>query len=409
LTPIEHERDPGTASEEERQRSDPDGDADHHAEPAAVPAVPPNYQSVLNGVIEQVRNDPARMRALVYELARLNLKREAFDNFPKLKRAEAERQFDELERAIRRIEANAEEDADRTFAPPALIEPPPPEPARDDAMLIVPDRPPRWLDSRVRVSLGPSDEATTLRERPTIGSRFNAVLQFIGTAAIGIFLFAVLTGQINFTHLFGNAPPPAAPSPPVIAAAPPPQAAAPPATPPEPALPFPMPAAYGVYVVSDGRLYELESLPIKVPDPRIQMSAEIVAPSVTSVPGENLMFVIYRRDLVTSAPARVPVRVVAQVTREMTFKGGTASVSKVEGTWRIRPTAFEFRVMPVPNRPELVMVQPDAGFVMPPGRYVMVLGGMGYDFTVSGSLSPAHCLERFETSSGPMFSECKTP
>ncbi len=408
---------------------EPEGPDSPEAPPesgGSPPAIPTNYQTVLRDAIGQVRNDPAHMRALVYELARINLKREALKNYHVLERAEAERQLAELEHAIRQVEADIEaEDRSGSFRPPpALIEPPPPRVQE----LILPERPPRWLDSRGRVSLEPSAQETTpARASSRAAAGFNAVLQFIGTAAIGVIVFAIVTGQLTFGHLFGSTPPappipaaaPAATSgPPAPAGAPqtPPQAEAqvqaqvPPPAPPAPDLPFPLPTSYGVYAVNDGRLYELESLPIKVPDPRIQMSAEITTPSVTTVPGENLTFVYFRRELTNAAPARVPIRVVAQVLREMTFKGGAASVTPVEGTWRIRSSSLDLRVTPVPNHREIVTIQPDAGLTLPPGRYVLVLGGTGYDFTVAGSpVSVAHCLESFESSNGPMFSECRQP
>ena len=37
------------------------------------------------------------------------------------------------------------------------------------------------------------------------------------------------------------------------------------------------------------------------------------------------------------------------------------------------------------------------------------LGNLGYDFTVAGPMtSLSHCLERFESANGPMFTECRS-
>ena len=377
--------------------------------PTSSPAVL-DYQLVLTGVIEQVQNDPSRLRALVYELARINLKREAFASYPTIKRAGAERQLAELERAIERVEANAETETATAFLP-ALVERP--EPARQAPAMIDSEQPPRWLDSRVRVSPEPIDYRSPRQEQGRGTSRVNSVLQFIGTAAIGILLFAILTGQITFDQFLR--PRTAAPAAPIATKADlagrQAEILQPPLLPPAASRsPFPLPTTYGVYVVSEGRLYELEALPIKVPDQRIQVSAEINSPSITTVSGENIVFVIFRRELVHSAPQKVQVRVVARVTREMTFRGGPAATANVDGAWHIRPHAYDFKVAPIENRHEIIAIQPDAGFVLPPGRYVLVLNGVGYDFTVAGAITPpAQCLERFESVNGPMYAECQTP
>jgi hypothetical protein len=86
----------------------------------------------------------------------------------------------------------------------------------------------------------------------------------------------------------------------------------------------PIPTEYGVYVVSDGRLTELEQLPIKVPDPRVAISATFSTRSRTHVPMGKVQFVAFRRDLVNGAPDGVSVRIVAQVMRALTLRYGWA-------------------------------------------------------------------------------------
>ena len=85
---------------------------------------------------------------------------------------------------------------------------------------------------------------------------------------------------------------------------------------------IPLPIAYGVYALSDGKLTALELLPLKVPDPRVAISASILTPSQVHLPAGPLQFVIYRRDLLNDAPDRVSVRAVAQVMRALTFGPG---------------------------------------------------------------------------------------
>src|SRR6202022_2477462 len=76
---------------------------------------------------------------------------------------------------------------------------------------------------------------------------------------------------------------------------------------------FPIPGDYGVYVLDDGKLKELEALSEQVPDKRIAMSTPVTQPSRTILPNGRTKFVVYRRDLANNAPERVDVRVVAQV------------------------------------------------------------------------------------------------
>jgi hypothetical protein len=57
----------------------------------------------------------------------------------------------------------------------------------------------------------------------------------------------------------------------------------------------------------------------------------------------------------------------------------------------------------------MVVVRPqDPDFALPSGRYVLVFGGLAYDFTVDGPITdPAQCLESFEAVNGPIFTECR--
>ena len=182
-------------------------------------------------------------------------------------------------------------------------------------------------------------------------------------------------------------------------------ASAPPAT--QQALPFPLPKTYGIYAGSNGQLTELEPLPIRMPDHRVRLSAEIRTPSQATVASGRLSFVAFRRELLNSAPQTVSVRVVARVARAMRFADGKAVYSPVEGAWRIRSNAYELKVSPVEGQREMVVIQPDPGFVFPAGRYALVLNGYGYDFTVPGQITaPEQCLEQAAMLNGTVLSEC---
>ena len=172
---------------------------------------------------------------------------------------------------------------------------------------------------------------------------------------------------------------------------------------------IPIPREYGAYVVSNGRLTQLDLLPIRVPDERVAISSLISAPSRTHVPAGQIQFVLFRRDLVNSAPDRVFVRVVAQVTRALTFdSGGKPTTHNVENAWVVRSNSYEMRVAPVADHPEMIVMRPAADLVFPAGRYALVLKGVAYDFTLDGPLTDtAHCLERTDALNAPVYTECR--
>ena len=123
--------------------------------------------------------------------------------------------------------------------------------------------------------------------------------------------------------------------------------------------------------------------------------------------GENLAFIIFRREIINNAPEKATVRVVAQVTRSTKFINNKPGVVQLEDIWRIRNKFYEFKVSPVEGRNEMVLIQPNSDFVFPPGRYALVLNGIGYDFAILGSVtSPEHCLEQVEAVNGVMLNEC---
>jgi len=173
---------------------------------------------------------------------------------------------------------------------------------------------------------------------------------------------------------------------------------------------IPIPTEYGAYVVTNGQLIELEQLPIKVPDPRVAISAEMSMPSRTHLSTGRFQFVVFRRDLMNNAPDRVSVRIVARVKQALTFDSrGNAKTTNIEQSWVIRGNSYEMRVAPLADNPEMIVIRPDpADFVLPAGRYALVLKGTGYDFTVDGAAPDVtHCLERTDALNVPVYSECR--
>jgi hypothetical protein len=174
---------------------------------------------------------------------------------------------------------------------------------------------------------------------------------------------------------------------------------------------MPVPSSYGVYAFSHGQLTDLQTLPIRVPDERVGISALFSNPSETTLPDGRLQFIAFRRDLTNNAPDRVMVRVVARVMRALTFDAkGHAKITNVEASWGVRSNHYQMQVAPVNDNPEMIIIRPmNPNFVFPAGRYALVLEGSAYDFTVAGRIvDAAQCLERTDALNMPVYSECRT-
>jgi hypothetical protein len=59
----------------------------------------------------------------------------------------------------------------------------------------------------------------------------------------------------------------------------------------------------------------------------------------------------------------------------------------------------------------MILLHPEErNFVLPAGRYAMVLNGLSYDFTVLGEVvESVQCLERTIAANGTFYSECRKP
>jgi hypothetical protein len=186
-----------------------------------------------------------------------------------------------------------------------------------------------------------------------------------------------------------------------------------PVAPSRPGIPsFPVPSAYGVFALTNGQLTELDALPIKVPDPRVGISAVISTPSRAHLPIGQLQFVVFRRDLASNAPDHVAMRVVAQVERALTFdSAGKPTVTNVADSWVVRSNSYQMNVAPVADNPEMISIRPEhAEFLFPAGRYALALKGIAYDFTLDGPITDAaHCLERTDALNVPIYTECRKP
>jgi len=369
------------------------------------------YALILSRMINTVKDDPAEIRATIYEFARAKLKLDT----SWAEAAERERLASALEAAIHGVEAfSVRQEQTSLLGPPAPVAriahgPPSAEqpsrsmttvgsvtPASED--IFMPDRARPYAEVRHVL------EVRTSPLGPMLARFFVGMLLFAGLAGLAYYK-EKLPAIVERLHLPG-----AADEPTVTQAGPAEaktsvlQQANSPA--------FPVPSDYGIYALSNGALSELSALSERVPDKRIAVSTPINRPSRTTLPDGKAKFIIFRRDLAGNAPERIDVRVVARVVRASTFDArGKPSFVAVSDAWNIRNLSYEFRVRPIAGNPEMLLVQSEnPDFVLPAGRYALVLKEQGYDFVVAGAVTDlSQCLERTDAVNGAFYSECKKP
>ena len=361
-----------------------------------------DFALVLARTIDSIKNDPSQLRNTVYELARTKLAMFAWEQNPRMTVLELRRMMRSFETAIEYVESHASRQ-DELLPLPGTADFVTPAPFvnsqidRGDSVLIV--------DQRV-------DGVSRARKRGWNWPRVAVVLRagFISTVIMAAFVIGgKYVASDSHTPALVHASTGVMPKSDSQHAKLVPQAQ----SPSERQLPdFPFPDAYGVYAVDNGKLYELEALPGQVPDPRVFMSTPVKTPSRTMLPDGRLSFIVFRRDLGTSAPDRVAVRVIAKVIRGMTFESAAgASITKLDDQWAIRGTSYNLRVAPVKENSEMLLLRPEnPDFVFPAGRYGLVLKGQAFDFSVAGPITePVQCLEHVAAANGSFYSECRSP
>jgi hypothetical protein len=384
-----------------------------------------DFALVVSRIIASAQQDPEQLRHAVYELARVKLQRETWRQKPPMDLWEMRSLMISLENAIDRVEADASKH-DALKALQLLDQVIAKELDRNRDVLDQPSqdvvihqgsggsqpRQPRFMAAAKQVHRGTGRGAAGVG--PVLRTGL-VVLMLVGGVLLLDRYFVVLTPK---GPMATSAPIVTAPATPDI-----PKGHAPEVTPanarppmaeatvlPSPATTLPLPKVYGVYAVNNGQLYELEAIPGRVPDPRVFMSTAIKNASRTVIPDGQISFIVFRRDVTQSAPERVTVRVIAQIARAMSFNSaGAATTTPINDQWSIRGTSFDFRVAPVAENPEMLVMRPDtADFVFPAGRYGVVIKGQAYDFVVAGPITePAQCLERVEATNGAFYSECR--
>jgi len=406
---------------------------DHVAVDSTESGTEQDRYSILARMIAEVSRDHAHLRTFIYEFARVKLRKELYPLFVEGAWSEIEEQVRGLEAAIDRIEADFAQNAPclQFESRPALSPGAQEQSIRSLVALRagLQETTSACLDdfraqsllvrsSPLPITSEDSDPLANAFLGKHLRSTFWRKTQLIAAAAIGIVIYATNDPK-SVLNSFGlhwlDTSPQIASTDNVekeqnVAVGGKESAQGSNKVDRPRATDIPIPTEYGAYVVANGQLTELEQLPIKVPDSRVAISAEISMPSRTHVSMGRVQFVAFRRDLMNNAPDRVSVRIVARVARALTFDArGVAKVANIEQSWVIRGNSYQMRVAPLADKPEMIVIRPDpTDFVFPAGRYVLVLKGVGYDFTVDGpQTDAAHCLERTDALNAPIYSECR--
>ena len=384
-----------------------------------VPTRPHDYYTILQEAIKTAKSNSSQLRALVYERARFNLKRDILYGHSSLGLADLIQQVKDFELAVAHIEANTVDDQfaaveqteepDGSYATPSNEN----EMPRNEVEIL-----PAWRPTQKYAELSPirwTDNFQNVRWPEEFLRYVRAANRFTAFALLGIaFVGAIVITATLWPSPRGSRPVEIASKAPRVGLAAVESSSssenAPAPIEAQPKLPFPLPTSFGIYALNDSKLTELEPLPISVPDARVALSAEIKNPSAASISGHKPAFILFRRDLLNNAPQKVMLRVIARTKRETKIVNGKPQVTNVEGSWRVRDISRELKVSPMPGQREMLMARLDDDVSLPAGRYALVVNRLGYDFTIDGSAQASEfCLEGFETANGTVFTQCRTP
>jgi len=386
------------------------GDANGSHVPTSVGSL--DYYSILQKAIKSAEHNSSQLRALVYERARFNLKRDILYGHSSMGLAELVQHIRDFELAVARIEANAEVDQPSPLQQPAWPDTKETTSSSEAEILPAPRTALRYAElSPIRWTENFQHVRWLEEFRRYVHSANRSIafallgMAFVGAVVIVVTLWPLPKGSRQFET--ANKAPQAGEMA-VEQGSPTENRLAPTVT--SPKLPFPLPTSFGIFALNDNKLVELEALPISVPDPRVALSAEIKNPSTVTISDHKPAFILFRRDLLNNAPQKVILRVVARVTRETKIVNGKPVIAKIEGSWRIRDVSRELKISPIAGQREMVMARLDDEVSLPAGRYAIVVNRLGYDFTIDGAeKAPESCLEGFEAATGTVFTQCRTP
>jgi hypothetical protein len=371
---------------------------ERHGEPAG-PSAEVDFALVLSRMVNSVSTDPEHLRTSLYELARYKLQEQIAEEVPD----ERDRLEDALEVAIQGVETHFSRLESRALGAPegqSRLSLPAyggtPQIAAalgsGNAQPLPPNMEwPRKPDRRRWKFSAPWRYATVLALIAVVGF---AIQQRANLAA----LLQTRAGSAVVAAKVGSRPVQAAEQ------TPSPQQEIAPAR--DAGL---VPTTFGVYAVSDGKLYPLEVLPGHAPNPRVAVSAAILTPSRTMLPDRHIKFIVFRRDSATNALDRADVRIIARITQSIKFDpAGKPVITKAEDSWVIRNISYPYRTAPLKGQPDMYEVLGDEDKPLQPGRYALILKDEAYDFSVAGEITDARqCLESMAAANGAFYTECQ--
>lgn len=357
------------------------------------------FALVLARTIDAVQADPEQLRSAVYDLARHKLDQLAHDD-----PAEKGRLMQALEVAIAGVESHTQNNP----IGPAMFGPQAPQARRIDTLIagpgkdgLISEEPPSWSVTQIaQAPILVSDPGRAKAKPAKVFLHLALPILFIGLVGV---IVLQRRGR-SLQHVATEAAPVIQPAPPPVVAKPPPE--------PERKVDPLVPTAYGVYAVSSDKLFELQSLQGRVPDPRVAISAAITKPSETSLPDGKVRFVVFRRDPPANEASDPPeLRVVAEVKQATNFDATGKPIVSSEQSWVIRNISIPYHAAPMKDQPGMYQVLPrDPDFVLSPGRYALTLNGIGFDFAIQGKITDKkQCLERLVAANGTFYSECLRP
>jgi hypothetical protein len=276
--------------------------SDHDQSEPLSPEV--QFALVIARLIDSVKNSPADMRQIVYDLARYKLQ----EQFTHCDAGDVTRTEQALETAIRGVEEFSKQHAS---IPTPLALPQvhdaynsPPADHRLSPPVLVPQ-------SRLEVGVEPyrdGSKPTHLRwahlgRTATIAATVIGILVVVQQRDRLLSLAHNLPNFESKTIIEKRSEPTQVINDPILGSLPP--------------KPAPLrPTDYGIYAASNDALFELNLLPGRPLDIRVAVSAAFKMPSRTILPNGHPKFIIFRRDAATNIADRAEVRMVARIARE---------------------------------------------------------------------------------------------
>ncbi|WP_456667105.1 hypothetical protein [Bradyrhizobium sp. USDA 3240] len=358
---------------------------------APMPEV--EFALVLSRIITSVSTDQDSLRQTVYDLARYKLSEQLLSTgMPADEEAKARKA---LEAAIHGVESFSRNNDKQLPVPlgaaplPLAISDSAMEYAKDATQTIWSDPEPRALDrsaSRRKARTG---------SLAVIGVVLAVLVPMIGGLLAVVYrddIAHIGRSQLNKTAAVAPPKPPDA-----VAVA-------------EPAKPSRLlPSDFGVYALSENKLFELNPLPNKAQDARVAISPTMGITKQPVLRDGNLKFIVYRREAALNIPERAEIRIIAKVAHSISYDAAGKPITTADEGWYIRNISFPYRVSPIKENAEMYEIQPESGgAALSPGRYGLVVKGQLYDFIVGGDVKdPRHCLERLTAANGTFVSECR--